>query len=528
MAIFERFASKETSEQKRKSFHPTPKKRMYSDLDMAAEDMKEQYPEDSKIVDDFVWALKDACRVRRKKSLEGTMDPMKAEARFFLSKDRLTAYACLLPPENDGDEITLEKFLGDMHYEGVVHGVLQDIIPREFAKGYLHVFPVARGTPPQEGEDGKVVELFRRRSHMCLEVQNGSQVDFNQDVQLQPIRKGSIICLIRPPKEGTDGMDVTGTVLPSPPVVCAHVPQGENIELVRGGQALMAGVDGLLYIEDDNFCIHEQKIIDGNLDQFQGAFQIVGNLYIGGNVDGGADIEATGDIVINGKVGQARVTSTCGIIRVQQGIYGTQGQTFLSAASQVQSPVMEWAEIEAGTSVITETVSNSVIHCGGTVYAMTGRGMITSSQIWAGDSILCLRVGNVAGGVSRFSVGYPPHVPESWERIKAELSEAQSTIERLWDPIIELRKKGSRITDREKLLLEQLAEQRELYVEKLEELKAELRAVNKILDKKSRGRIRCENLYPLLEVRIGKLAEEITTIEEKCNIHVEENCIQLK
>ena len=55
-----------------------------------------------------------------------------------------------------------------------------------------------------------MTELFQRRRNMRLEVQNGSQVDFGQDVQLQPIRKGTSICLIHPPRPGTDGMDVTG------------------------------------------------------------------------------------------------------------------------------------------------------------------------------------------------------------------------------------------------------------------------------------------------------------------------------
>ncbi|MDE7261460.1 MAG: FapA family protein, partial [Oscillospiraceae bacterium] len=316
--------------------------------------------------------------------------------------------------------------------------------------------------------------------------------------------------------------------LPCPPAVSAHIPQGANILLAEGGLALTAGVDGILYIENDRFCIQEQKIIDGDLAQFQGTLQIAGNLYIGGNVDGGANITASGDIVIDGKIGQARVTSTEGIIRVQQGIYGTDGKTFLSAASQVQSPVVDGAEIEAGTSVIAETISNSVIHCGGTVYAMTGRGMIVSSRIWAGESILCLRVGNLAGGRSRFSVGYPPHIPEAWERIKAELAEAQSTIERLWEPIHNLRKKGSRISDREKLLLAQLAEQRELYTKRLEELKTDLQDVNKALEKRSKGRIRCEKLYPVLDVQIGRLIQEVITIEEKCNIHAEEGAIHLE
>ncbi len=497
-------------------------------LEESGREAKERYPDDGGTVEDFVWSLKAACRARHKKALEGDLSPMRAEARFHLSKDRMSAFGCVLPPENGGDGLALEEFLEDMHYEGINCGILREDIPEELERGYLHIFPVARGKAPRAGEDGKVTELFQRRGNAGLEVQNGSQVDFSEDVRLQPVRKGAVICLIRPPKPGADGMDVTGQSLPCPRGAGARVPQGRNTVVGRGGQALTAGVDGLLYIEDDLFCIHEQKIIDGDLDQFQGTLQVSGSLYIGGNVDGGAEIRASGDIVINGRLGRARVTSEGGTIRVQQGVYGTDGETFLSAAAQVQARVIERAEIEAGTSVVAEVISNSAIRCGGVVYAMTGRGMIVDSVIRAGDSVLCLRIGNLAGGRSRFSVGYPPRVLESWERVKSELKEVQATVEKLWEPITALRKKGRRIPEGEKALLERLVEQRELYIKKQEALIAELKAVNKALNRRSKGKIRCGKLQPFLDVQIGRLTEEITTIEENCDIHVEENHIVLE
>lgn len=528
VSIFDRLVSKETGEQERKILHPTPYRKMFPELEATGKEAKARYPEDSKVVEDFVWALKEGCRARYKLALDSDLQPMKAEPRFFLSNDRMCAYACVLPPEYGGEGLTLEAFMDDLHYEGITYGILQEEVEREFGKGYLHIFPVARGKAPLAGEDGKVTELFRPRQSVGLEVQVGGEVDFSQEVQIQPIRKGAVICLIRPSKPGTDGMDVTGEPLPSPAVASIFIPQGENTVIGRGGQALTARVDGILYEENHTFCIHEQKIIDGDLDQFQGTLQIMGNLYIGGSVDGGVEIEASGDIVINGKLGQAKVTSMAGTIRVQQGVYGTEGKTVLNAARQIQAPVIEWAEMDAGTSVIAETILNSTIRCGGTVFAMTGRGIIASCAIQAGGSVLCRRVGNLAGGHSRFSVGYPPHIPEAWNRSKAELAEVQATIEKLWDPIVELRKKGSRISEGEETVLGQLVEQRNLYLEKKEILTAELKTLNKALDKKSKGRIRCDKLHPSLDVQIGRLTEAITTEEEGCNLHVEEKRILLK
>lgn len=490
------------------------------EVDTTAEELKLQYPEDSELVDSFVRGLKDTYKARSKRLPAGEAQPVKAEAHFFLTKDLMNAYACLLPPENNGDGFSLEEFLEDMHYEGINYGIMEDRIQRELACGYFRIFPVARGTAPQAGEDGRVAELFQRHRSMCLEVQAEGHVDFSQDVPLQPIRKGTVICQIQPAKAGVDGVDIAGHKIPCPQAAGANIPQGVNTAVSGDGRELTASVDGILYIENDLFCIHDQKIIEGDLGQFQGVLQISGNLYIGGNVDGGAVIEASGDIVINGKLGQGRVTSIGGTIRVQKGIYGTSGETTLWAAKQVQSPVIEEAEITAGGTVIAEMITNSTIHCDRAVCALTGRGMITGSVIQAGDSILCLRVGNLAGDRNQFSVGYPPQSSELWSQLKEELAEVQSTIKKLWDAIANLRRKGTHISDVEKTVLEKLVEQRNLYVDRRESLTAELRGLDQVLDKKSAGSVQCEKLYPLLSVRIGRLAEEITTAEENCNIHV--------
>ncbi len=102
MSIFDYFASKAADEQDRKSVSPNPNKKLLSELDAAGEEVKAQYPDDSKLMDDFVKVLKKAYKLRSKKAPDGTLPPMQAEAHFSLSSDRMRAYACLLPPENGG------------------------------------------------------------------------------------------------------------------------------------------------------------------------------------------------------------------------------------------------------------------------------------------------------------------------------------------------------------------------------------------------------------------------------------------
>lgn len=528
MSIFDYFVSKSADEQERKPFSPTPYRKLSSALDLAAEEVKTQYPDDSETVKDFVKALKEVCKARYKKASGSDQPPLDTEAHFFLSKDQMRAYACLLPPENGGETIILEEFLDEMHRRGISYGILQEKIEQELQRGPLRIFLAARGTLPQAGKDGNVTELFPRLDKVHLEVQGSSQVDFSQGTHMQPIRKGTAICLIQPPIKGIDGSDVTGRALPCPQSNSACIPQGEGAIVQEDGQALIAGADGILYSKDGLFCVQAQNIINGDLNQLQEPLKVSGSLYIEGNVDGGAVIEASGNIVISGKLGEARATSVGGTIRVQQGISGAQGKTFLSAARQVQSPTIEKAEINAGTGVVAEAISNSTIHCDGTVYATGGCGTITGSLIRAGESILCLQVGGPAGDHNRFSVGYPPHSPESWNQLKTELTQAKSTIKKLWDNITDLRKKGTKISDVESSVLERLVEQRNLYIEKRESLTAELSILDEVLSKKSSGRIRCETLYPTLEVQIGRLTQKVTATVEACDIHVTDNRILLK
>ena len=81
VSIFDRLVSKETGEKERKPIHPTPYRRMFSELDMTGGELKEGYPEESKTVDAFIRVLKEASRARYKEAINGELRPMKAEAK---------------------------------------------------------------------------------------------------------------------------------------------------------------------------------------------------------------------------------------------------------------------------------------------------------------------------------------------------------------------------------------------------------------------------------------------------------------
>lgn len=153
--------------------------------------------------------------------------------------------------------------------------------------------------------------------------------------------------------------------------------------------------------------------------------------------------------------------------------------------------------------------------------------MIVNSSIQAGGSILCRRIGNLSGGSCRFSIGYPPQYSRVMGADHVGIGAGAGNHKKTVGVHHDFTKKSSHISDEEKSVLDQLLEQRELYLKKTETLKAKLNTVNQVLDKKSSEKIQCEKLYPVLDVRIGKLTEKITTGAEACNIHSASNSIYL-
>jgi len=463
---------------------------------------------------------------------------------FFLAEDRLSAFAYLLPPPegcppadspssapggSDSPAITLETFLSELRYEGIVHGILQDQIEQFIAsRYYFHIFPVAFGTLPKDGQDGVITELFQRRGVARLELPDEGRIDFGARDFVQSVRTGEVICRIQPPMPGEDGMDVTGRVLPCHPSAPFAVPGGPNTHVGDGGLTLEAAVDGLLYTSPEGeFYVRKQQVIDGDFDAFTAPLIVNGDLYITGSVSNGVTVEATGDIIINGEVRDATVISTCGSIRIQQGIHGVDDQTVIRAEHQLQTPTIELASVETGGSVITEIIADSSIRCGETVNALGGHGMIVGGKIQANRRVLCRRIGNLSGKRTVFMVGCPSYLFGAWEVNRKQTDETKEMLDKLWNSISTLRK-NLHPTEEQKEVIKTLLEQRELYEKKREELKTEKDSLRTQMRAAKSGQIRCQELHPVVELQLGEQKRTIDFSTVNCNIHLLDSGIVLQ
>lgn len=453
---------------------------------------------------------------------------MDAKICLYVPEDRMSAYVCVFPPSGRGENLTEEKFRSGLHFEGVRYGIRENELKRCVAeKRYLEIIKIARGTHPRDGEDGELKEFFPRDTNAALEVAPNETIDFSNSNPVQTVRKGDMLCRARFPVPGIEGTDVTGEVFPCHQPEPIVIPAGKNTCLSQDGTTLFAAIDGILYMNGTDYCVRPQRIFSDNLTYYEGELKVEGDLYIPGDICGGAEIEAYGDIIISGEVRDARIVSKGGSIRVQKGIHGSEGKTYLLAARQIQALEIVSASVDAKDNVIAEIIMDSDVRSGGSVSVIGGRGVIMGGHVRAAKDILCQQIGNQMEKLTKLSAGYIAGITDEYERVENQLTETAAVLGKLWENIGAFRKFGNNISQGQKELLGWLVEQRGIYEQEERSLKTE----KKELSEKAKacgGRIACKRLYPVVEVQVGLRKMECRNPELDCRIQARDGIVVLR
>lgn len=453
--------------------------------------------------------------------------PVDAVCRIFLSKDRLFAYACILPPLNGGRELVYSAVIEDFKYDGVVYGLDTDTIQKMIAKKrHLEPFCAARGTLPANGTDGKIEYLFEEREVIGLEHQKDTPIDFQEEMPLQPIRKGEVICRIFPATKGEDGADVTGTPLYGKWGVQIAVPRGENTHVSEDGTLLLANKDGVVYTKNGLFCVKHQGIILGDVTKKFGNLQYMGDLYIRGNVSGGITIIAEGNVIIEGELQDATIISGS-TIRIYQGVKGN-SLAVLKADGQIQCKMIDNAKVEAGGNCYAEIVVNSRVSSKKSVYITGGRGLLSGGEVRAQEELIIGKAGNVAGTLTRLVLHDALPLRKRLEENKQELEKLKNTLEKMTQKFNELKPMIKFLSEQQKSVVNRLEQQKKLYEEKEKQLQQERKDLNKNIHLARTGQILCREICPNTQIQIGDLEMTVQKPESNCRIYTYFDKILLK
>lgn len=411
--------------------------------------------------------------------------------------DELKAYLTILYPPEGGKVITIKNIYEELAKQKVVYGILENelsqILKREeFNKAFL----VAKGIPPENGEDARITFNFKKEKEYKLE-EVGGRVNFKERSPINIVKKDEIIAVKTPATSGKPGITVTGKLLPSQPGKDIPFPKGKNIEVSIDGLELRATIDGRLIFDEDKINVEPVYNIDGDVDYSTGNIDFPGTVVINGDVLGGFSVKADGDVIVNGCVENAHIEAK-GDISIKNGILG-KNEGYLHSLGNISAKYIEHSIIDSSRDVIvSESIIHSYVNAKHNVIVKGRLGVILGGRIRAGLEIQAKTVGSWTEVPTELEVGMDPQSREGIHRLASEIAEDKKKFQELKlgiKTLLSLKAScdGKLPEEKRKLLAAHLKAQ-DLLMEKLRDATEKITTLQKRISVGSGGQISVSNV----------------------------------
>lgn len=250
----------------------------------------------------------------------------------------------------------------EMLYEnGICYGIRQKELTA-FLMEYTSrsSLVVASGKRPGAGRSGKYEIFFKIDKEVPKELPDG-RIDYSQVMVAETVQQGQRLVHYTKAKRGLAGKTITGITVEGAsgeelmPLSCTGVlydPQKEDYFAMYKGQVYFDESTRILNV-------HTTYILNSGINRYNGRLSYDGAMIINGDVQEGSELIATGDIVINGHVESACITSSQNV--VIRGGMNAGGIGIITAGGKVVGDFFEATTIKAIGTVEANYFLNCVI-----------------------------------------------------------------------------------------------------------------------------------------------------------------------
>lgn len=426
--------------------------------------------------------------------------PRAAQPQLYISKDRMAAWFYVIPPLNDGPDVSEDNLKAILSQEHITVGVMEDVLKSIVSdRLYDQAILVAKGVLARNGIDGLIKDHYERIMKLEFEEDENGSVDYKNLNNIQSVKEGEVICEIIPAIHGEDGMTVTGQVYPCTiKGTNVSAPAGRNTRLTDDHALLISQRTGHVTFANGKFNVESILKISGNIDNSTGNLDYDGDILITGDVRNGFSVKSTGNIDIKGSVEGAQITAQ-GSITIASGMSGN-GRGSLTADSYIKCRYLEHCTVKALGNVYAESIINSKVESGEDIVVTSGIGVIIGGSLLAVNNITARVIGSkVRRLVTELIIAaVPKHIEES-SRLTRELEQLHHNLSEIRKNINYL--ETTQRADRQQLLdnLKQASDY--LYIRE-QEITNRLDELS-VNDTVQVGLIRCQQMLPVVRVRIG-------------------------
>ena len=318
-----------------------------------------------------------------------------------ISEDSITVTGTLHPRDFKGVAITPARIEKEMRDLGVTIDINSERLDALLRKARETNAPLAdmvivSGRHPVPGRDGWLEYLVSTRDEAGTEDCCG-RFDFRDRGAYPMVEEGQAIGRLHPPTAGEGGIDIYGKTIPAHGGQELFLHTGENVTVLEDKTTYQAKAKGIVAMRKNVLSVTACLVIPGDVGMESGNVEVEhGSVKVLGSIQSGFRVSAPDHIVVNGSVESAVVTAG-GNIEVSGGILMPDGGR-IHAGGDVTAGCTLNATIHAdGDVLVANDVTNSNIRCGGTFYAIRGKGTVQGGQVLTAKGAEVNEIGSELG-----------------------------------------------------------------------------------------------------------------------------------
>lgn len=437
------------------------------------------------------------------------------------SQDKMRAFVVLTAPEGSGAVPAFEDIIRALHEKGIVFGTNEAEIRQLVGSPvYNQSIPIAEGAMPQNGKNGEVkyfVDLSKDRKPVIMEDGTVNYKDMNL---IENVTKGQKLAELVPPVKGINGKNVVGTELKASDGKQVSLPRGRGVAFSPDNQALISELDGQLMVVDGKISVFSNYEAMADIDNSTGNIKFVGNVCVRGNVLSGFEIEAGGDIQVDGVV-EGALLKAGGNITLKRGMHGG-GKGMLIAGGDVISKYIESCNVEVKGDLKAEAIMHCDIKCGNSIVLGGKKGLLVGGTAKVGRLVDVKVLGSQMSTTTIVEVGVDPHLRERLKFLKQDIGNMEDGLLKANQAIILLNKLKSvgELSLEKREILAKSTRAKYFYENKVMEYKKEIAEIEEKLQQGANGRIRVSgSIYPGTRVAIGNSMMYIKQEAQHCTLY---------
>ncbi|MDR3193510.1 MAG: FapA family protein [Treponema sp.] len=387
----------------------------------------------------------------------------------IFSENDMEAYADFIPPVADGAPINQTLIRAILNKLNIVYGIRWENIrnavnecnqTRKLIKNIL----IAKGHRPVS-EVGEYFEVNPRLGERPKPPEDNKRIDYRVYTPFIIVKKNQALARLKPGKEGREGKNIHGVLVPFPVLHPDGVRGGANTR--TEGEFIYAEIDGQLVEKSKVLEVTESLTIKGPVGYATGNIIFPGDVFITGPVSDGFKIYSGGSITIKQTFDVTDAIARGDLI-VSGGIIG-RGMAHLKIGGSIKTKFIENCRAAARKSItVSSEINNSTVYTLESV-EMGDRGLILGGEVYAVNKVRTGGVGRKAGKSSKLHLGIDFTAEQEKEKNNNHLKILDAKIRKLRE-ILEAEETDSERRSKLEDMLKQFLEEQKKAADKVTEL----------------------------------------------------------